>query len=50
MISGFHREVDENYTLLGYYRYMPLNNPEDHSSLLMKGWPLVFVGGIYFLY
>jgi hypothetical protein len=26
------------------------DNPEDHSSLLMKGQLLAFVGGIYFLY
>jgi hypothetical protein len=50
VISGFHREVDENCALLGYDRYVPLDNPEDHSSVLMKVWPLAFVGGICFLY
>ena len=32
MISGFHREVDENCALLGCYASSSGNNPEDRNS------------------
>jgi len=32
VISGFHRQVDENCTLLGYYAASSGNNPEERNS------------------
>jgi hypothetical protein len=42
VILGFFRDIDEIYTLLGYYAASSSNNPDEHRSKLSVSFKVSF--------